>query len=262
MDGAGNAIAVWAGTTLATPVATATLPAGGNWTAANTLVAQVGGIGLATNSVGGTIIGWRTHSGAIQAVFGTILHGFGAPVTLGSAYGGIFPVRIALNDAGAASFAWRSNSTSNNVVTRSPDGTWSGVTKLSPNAAGIDTAIDRAGNAIVAFAVTQWIFAVTQWSTNTLTYASLRPTGETWGAPTLLSAPNDKGSVGVAGDPAGTFVVNWNNNAGNVEAVTIPPGGGFGPGTPVGAAPAHRLIVIPGQAVLWTAAGISTKPVN
>ena len=262
MDGAGNAIAVWAGTTLATPVVTATLPAGGNWTATNTLVAQAGGIGLATNSVGGAITGWRTHSGAIQAVFGTILHGFGAPVTLGSAYGGILPVQIALNDAGAASFAWRSNSTSNNVVTRSPDGTWSGVTKLSANAAGIDTAIDRAGNAIVAFAVTQWIFAVTQWSTNTLTYASLRPTGGTWGVPTLLSGPNDKGGVCVAGDPAGTFVVSWNDSAGNVEAATSSPGGGFGPSTSVGAAPTRQLIVIPGRAVLWTAAGLSTKPLN
>jgi hypothetical protein len=171
-------------------------------------------------------------------------------------------VQIALNDAGAVSFAWRSNSTSNNVVTRSPDGTWSGVTKLSANAAGIDTAIDRAGNAIVAFAVTQWIFAVTQWSTNTLTYASLRPTGGTWGVPTLLSGPNDKGGVCVAGDPAGTFVVSWNDSAGNVEAATSSPGGGFGPSTPVGAAPTRQLIVIPGKAVLWTAAGISTKPVN
>ena len=63
----------------------------------------------------------------------------------------------------------------NNVVTRTPDGNWSSVTKLSANAAGIETAIDRAGNAIVAFAVTQWTFALTQWLTNTLTYASLRP---------------------------------------------------------------------------------------
>ena len=262
MDGSGNAIAVWAGTTLATPVATASLPAGGNWTTSSTLVALGGGIGLATNSVGGTIIGWRTHAGAMQAAFGTILHGFAAPVTLGFAYGGIFPVKIALNDAGAASFAWRSNSASNNVVTRTPDGNWSSVTKLSANAAGIDTAIDRAGNAIAVFAVAQWTFAVTQWSTNALTYASLRPTGGTWGSPTLLSALDGKGSVGVAGDPAGTFVVNWNDSAGNVEAVTMPPTGGFGPATSVGAAPNRRLVVIPGKAVLWTAAGISTEPAN
>ena len=234
MDGKGNAIAVWAGTTLATPVATATLPAGGNWTAAKTLVAQGGGIGLATNSVGGAIIGWRTHSGAIQAASGTILGGLGAPVTVGSVYGGTFPVQIALNDAGAASFAWRSNVSSNNIVTRTPDGTWSGVTKLSgPNAAGIDTAIDGAGNAIAAFAVTP----ATPLATGTLTYVSLRKAGGTWGAPTLLSALDDRGGVAVRGDSAGTFVVIWSDNAGDVEAVTIPSGGGFSSGIPVGAAP-------------------------
>ena len=94
------------------------------------------------------------------------------------------------------------------------------------------------------------------------TYASLRPTGGNWGVPTLLSGPNDKGGVFVAGDPAGTFVVSWNDSAGNVEAVTSSPGGGFGPSTSVGAAPTRQLIVIPGRAVLWTAAGLSTKPLN
>jgi len=45
-----------------------------------------------------------------------------------------------------------------------------------------------------------------------------------------------------------------------VEAVTIVPGGGFSPGSEVGAAPSRRLLV-PGKAVLWTSAGISTEPV-
>ena len=254
MDVSGNAIAVWAGSTLATPVATASLPANGNWTTARTLVAQGGGIDLTTNSVGGAIMGWKTHSGLVQAVSGTILGGFGAPVTLGTGTrNGLPPVHVALNHAGAASFAWQANSASNNVVTRSPGGTWSSVTVLpGPNVAGIDTAIDGAGNAIAAYAVIQ--------ATGTLTYASRRPAGGTWGAPTLLSATNDKGGVGVAGDDAGTFVVIWNDAAGHVEAVTVPPGGGFGPGTPVGTAPSRRLL-IPGKAVLWTTAGISTEPV-
>jgi hypothetical protein len=254
MDGAGNVIAVWAGTTLATPVATATLLAGGNWTEAKTLVAHGGGIGLAVNSVGGTVIGWKTHAGLVQSVSGTLLGGLGAPVTLGSASRtGIPPVQVALNDAGAASFAWQENSGNNGVVTRSSGGTWSSVTQLpGPEVAGIGTAIDGAGNAIAVFGVTQ--------PTGTLTYASLRPAGGAWGARTLLSAPNDRGEVGVAGDAAGTFVVIWNNAAGNVEAVTVAPGGGFSPGTPVGEAPSRRLLV-PGKAVLWTAAGISTEPI-
>jgi hypothetical protein len=254
MDGAGNTIAVWAGTTLATPVATASLPVGGNWTTPKTLVAQGGGIGLTTNSMGGVIIGWKAHSGQVQAVSGTVLGGFGAPVTLGSASrNGLPAVQIALNHAGAASFAWQANSSSNSVVTRSPGGSWSGVTQLpGPNVAGIGTAIDGAGNAITAFAVIQ--------ATGTLTYASRRPAGGTWGTPTLLSAPNDKGGVRVAGDDAGTFVVIWNDAAGHVEAVTVPSGGGFSPGVPVGESPSSRLLV-PGKAVLWTAAGISIEPV-
>jgi hypothetical protein len=84
----------------------------------------------------------------------------------------------------------------------------------------------------------------------------------TWGQPTLLSGPNDKGGACVAGDPAGTFVVTWTDNAGNIEAVTAPAGAGFGPSSPVGTAPVRQLVVIPGKAALWTAAGISTEPIN
>jgi len=262
MDGTGNAIAVWAGTTLATPVATASLPVGGTWTAVKTLVAQGGGIGLTTNAVGGAIIGWKTHSGQVQAVSGTVLGGFGAPVTLGSGTrNGLPAVQVALNHAGAASFAWEANSASNNVVTRSTGGTWSDVTLIpGPNVEGIGTAIDGAGNAVVAFAVRQ--------STGTLTYVSRHPSGGTWGAPTLLSSPDDKGEVGVAGDDAGTFVVFWNDAAGNVEAVTAASGVSFSPaaksspGSSVGAAPFRRLLVVPGKAALWTAAGISIESVN
>lgn len=125
----------------------------------------------------------------------------------------------------------------------------SGAPSLALNAAGAWV--------IAAYAIT--VFAVIQ-TTGTLTYASLRPAGGTWGAPTQLSAANDKGEVGVAGDAAGTFVVIWNNAAGTVEAVTLVPGGVFSPGTPVGAAPSRRLHV-PGKAVLWTAAGISIESV-
>ena len=252
MDAGGNAIAVWAGTTLSTPVATASLPSNGHWTAAKTLVAQGGGIGLATNAVGDVIIGWKTQSGQVQVVSGSILGGFAAPVVLGSAPRNALPsLQVALNGEGAASFAWQANSSSNNVVTRTPGGTWSGITQLpGPNVAGIGTAIDGIGNAITVFAVIK--------PTGTLTYATRCPAGGAWGAPTLLSAPNDKGGVGVAGDSAGTFVVIWNDAAGNVQAVTVTPGEGFGSPTPVGASPSRRLLV-PGKAVLWTTAGISTE---
>jgi len=256
MDGSGNAVAAWAPLNLTQPVETASLPAGGNWTAVHTLAAQGGGVNLATNSVGGVIATWRS-AGFIEAASGTILGGFAAPVIVGSTYGGLSALtapRVALNDAGAVSLAWQGG-TRDRVVTRTVGGTWSTPTQLSANGAGgIGTAIDGAGNAIVAFAQLQ--------QTGTPTYASLRPAGGTWGAPTLLSALDDKGVGGVVGDAAGTFIVTWTTSTGTVEALTIPPGGGFGPGTAVSSGPFMNLKIVGDHAVLWTGAGISSETVN
>jgi len=51
-------------------------------------------------------------------------------------------------------------------------------------------------------------------------------------------------------------------NASTAWALTIPPGGGFGPGTVVGAAGITQLVVIPGLAVLSIVAGISQQSIN
>ena len=153
-----------------------------------------------------------------------------------------------------ASLAWQAG-TAERVVTRTPGGTWSAPTQLSANGArGIGTAIDGAGNAIAAFG--QLL------QTGTPAYVSLRPAGGTWGAPVLLSALNDKGVGGVVGDAAGTFIVTWTTSTGTVVALTVPPGGVFGPGTAVGGGPFMNLKVVTGQAVLWTGAGISSETVN
>jgi hypothetical protein len=261
MDGAGNAIAVWGGgSTLSTPVATASLSAGStSWSSTTILAAHGGGIDLATSFVGGALVGWKTPSpGLVQAATGTTLGGFGAPVAVGPTARTPFPpLQVVIDSLGAASFAYQAGGR-DNVITRALDGTWSAVTNLAAGisgyGAGIDTAIDGAGNAIAGFDVTQ--------STGTLTYVSLHPAGGAWGTATLMSALNDKGGVAAAGDEPGTFVVTWINNAGQVVAVTAPPGGGFGPATAVGAAPLRRLLVIPGKAVLWSASGISTQIVN
>jgi len=260
MDGSGNALGVLSRSdTLTLPVSTVNLPANSTtWTTPTTLVAQAGGVGMVTNSSGGAVIGWRTHANQIQAVSGTILGGVGAPASLGSTYGGVAPkVQVALNDAGAAVLGWFGNDFVK-VAIRAADGTWGATTQLTgPSASGVGVAIDGVGNAIAAFGQTQ--------QTGTPAYASLRPAGGSWGTPTLVSALNDQGKVAVGGDPAGTFVVIWTNNAGTIEALTIPPGGGFGPGTPVAAGPTVLLKVIPGLAVLWMGgfgAGISKETVN
>jgi hypothetical protein len=78
----------------------------------------------------------------------------------------------------------------------------------------------------------------------------------------LLSALTDRGAPGAGGDAAGTFVLTWTNSAGAVEALTIPPGGGFGPGTVVGAGPFRHLLVVPGEAVLSIGAGIAKEAVR
>jgi hypothetical protein len=253
MDGSGDAIAAWAAPNLAGPVSTATLPAKGNWTAVQTLVPQGGGVEVTANSMGGAIVSWKTHSNLIQAASGTILGGFGAAVTLGSSYGhGTNAAHGALNDAGEAALGWVGGS-GNMVATRTADGTWSSATQLSANPLAIATTIDGAGNAIAVFSELQ--------TTGSPTYASLRPAGGTWGPPTLLSALNDKGVPGVGADPAGTFIVTWTSSSGTIEALTIPPGGGFGPGMEVGQGPFLNLTVIPGEAALWIGAGISKESV-
>jgi hypothetical protein len=254
MDGAGNALAVWAGTTLAGAVESASLPVGGSWSTPAVLAPTAGAIGLAASSAGQVVVGWRTHAGTIQAASGSILGGLGAPVAVGVTYGGIHPVQVALGDGGVAAVAWTAND-GNRIVTRTPSGSWSGITLLSgTSSAGVGTAVDGEGDIIAGFAQLTL--------TGTLTYVARHPAGGSWGAASLLSALDDKGSVSVAGDSAGTSVVTWKDAAGNVEAVTIPPGGGLSSGVVVGTAPTSRLLVIPGKAVIWTGAGISERNVN
>src|SRR5262249_31668616 len=109
MDGSGNAIAVWCGSTDANPLSTASLAASSTtWTPMTTLAAHAGSVGVATNAGGGVLIGFRNDRPSdTQAVSGTVLGGFGAPVVVGANYGSsIRPTQVALNDAGAAVIGW------------------------------------------------------------------------------------------------------------------------------------------------------------
>jgi len=260
MDGSGNAIAIWEGGRDADAFGTASLAANSTtWTPPTTLAAHAGSAGFAVNSTGGVVIGFRNDSpDKTEAVSGTVLGGFGAPVIVGGNYGtAIRPIQVALNDSGVAVLGWVTDDYCK-VVTRTPGGTWSTPTQLDGNnAEGVGVAIDASGNAIAGFGDNQPGINVT-----TAVYGTKMPAGGAWGTPTLLSTLDAKGHVTVGGDPAGTFVVTWLDASSNVEALTIPPGGGFGPGTVVGAGGITQLIVIPGQAVLSIAAGISKEPIN
>jgi hypothetical protein len=262
MDGTGNAIAVWSASTNASPLATASLAANRtSWTPVKTLDAHAGSFGVATNASGGVVVSFRNnHPDNTEAVSGTILGGFGAPVVVGSNYGtAIRPTQVALNDAGEAVLGWVTDDFAK-VVTRDAAGTWSAATQLAGlKAEGIGVAIDAAGNALAGFGEHQATLG------SIAVYASKLRAGGTWGPAALLSALDAKGRVAVGGDPAGTVVVTWLDGAGNTEALTIPPGGSFGPGTVVATGSASSvtvLTVFPGEAVLIVGTRIAEESVN
>jgi hypothetical protein len=233
IDGSGNAIVAWSGATATNvlgPINTASLPAGGSWTAVKTLDATGSStVRLVANATGSAIITWSDEDN-IWADSGTILGGFTAPVDIGQALGYEHRPRIsyvALNNAGQAVVAYTPQSTIGMAAIRSAAGTWGPAMALPCSGAG-NPAIDGAGD----------VLALCGESTSTSTYATRLPAGSrTWSTPAVLTSATVD-SVAVAGDSAGTFIVAWVaittvNNMGveTVNAVTSPPGGAFGTAT-------------------------------
>jgi hypothetical protein len=266
IDGSGNATAAWMDGSNA--IDTASLPAGARkWTKVTTLATRGQAVDLAVNATGAAIITWATRTAAVAAS-GTVLGGFGTPVTLGPPPG--YPVghtRVVLNGHGDAAAAWVASAGpagTTLVATRSPDGSWAPAVTLSTTPWGlIDVAIDGAGDALAIFGQ--------QYGSNpnfiNAAYTSARPAGGTWSTPALLSAPGDAtDSLHVVADAAGTFVVSWlDTTTGALTVLTSPPGGGFGPGTTFPGA-FGDLKIAPGYAVLsFTSAAsmsVSTEPVS
>src|SRR5258708_1727767 len=77
IDGSGNAIAAWAGGSGA--ILTASLPAGGKWTRANTLAPRGQAVALAVNPASAAIVTWGTRF-ATLADSRTLLRRFAPPV--------------------------------------------------------------------------------------------------------------------------------------------------------------------------------------
>jgi hypothetical protein len=247
MDGSGNAIAAWAAA--AGPIETASLPAGGTWTAVTTLATRGQAVDLAVNAAGSAIITWGTRTATVAAS-GTVLGGFAAPVTIGFPPG--YPVgytRVVLNGLGEAAAAWTNGGPADFVATRAADGTWSPAAKLSATTDGpIDIAIDGAGNALAIFGQMD----VSGSSVTATLYTSKHPAGGTWSTPAVLSVPGDAASSPhVVADSAGTFVATWLDNASRtLNVLTSPPGGGFGPATTFTVSASGDLKIAPGHAVL------------
>jgi hypothetical protein len=261
IDGSGNAVVAWTGATSPKTLGsifTASLPAGGTWTAVKTLAAGGGSVlRLVVNSTGSAITAWATDN-EIIADSGTILGGFAAPVHIGPALGYHDLPRVpfaALNNAGQAVVAYTPQSAIGMVATRSASGTWAGPVALPCGFAG-STAIDGAGD----------ITVLCEGSTTnaqgepvaTLEATRLSAGGSTWSTPALLTS-DSVSSESVVADAAGTFVAAWTdlttvNNMGveAVDAVTSPPGSGFGATTtfPVTLFENFDLNIAPGQATL------------
>jgi len=286
MDGSGNAIVAWTGG--GKQIRTASLPAGGSWTAVDTLDPAVDGfaLGLAVNSAGSAIVTWVEPARTIMAASGTILGGFGTPVTLAAdlthkspvsgpaaqvtldayetpALGGIPQVNsaylhghtdVVLSSSGEASLASAVTTTVHNVTTRSAAGTWStpmGLPLPGPSSAEPDdeTAIDGAGD------------VVTVYQQGTSVDLIRLPAGSsTWSTPVVLAASASLGMV--AGDTAGTFVAAVDKSSG-LSVLTSPPGGSFGAATTLPAtAQATALVIDPGHAVLIAGGSVFTEPVS
>ena len=266
IDRSGNAIIAWMGAT--GTIHTASLPAGGSWTPAQTLATTNSGSGLAmaVNSAGSAVLTWAAKGTGVgtYADSGTILGGFAAPVKVGlPPYPG-GRTSVALNDAGQAVMVWaRGLGAANVAATRSAAGTWSAAVQLSANEAGnLDVAIDGAGDAVATFE---------QYVPNTsivALYASKLPAGGSWGPPVLLSAPGDSVSNFFGGrvvaDSAGTFVIAWTDGTTRtLNVLTSPPGGGFGPATSFSnVGQINQLVIAPGHAALTFNSVVTTEPVS
>ena len=265
IDRSGNAIIAWAA---AGTIHTASLPAGGSWTPAQTLATNYGsGLAMAANSAGSAVLTWATKGTGpgTYADSGTILGGFAAPVKVGlPPYPG-GRTSVALNDTGQAAMVWAQGLGAVNVAaTRSAAGTWSAPVQLSSNEGGnLSVAIDGAGDAVATFEQD-----VPNTSIIAL-YASKLPAGGSWGPPALLSAPGDSVSSSwggrVVADSAGTFVLAWADmTTRTVNVLTSPPGGGFGPAVALAPNVDHinNLQIAPGHAVLTFNSVVTSEPVS
>ena len=265
IDRSGNAIIAWAA---AGTIHTASLPAGGSWTPAQTLASNYGsGLAMAVNSAGSAVLTWATKAPGpgTYADSGTILGGFAAPVKVGlPPYPG-GRTSVALNDTGQAVMVWaRGLGAVNVAATRSAAGTWSAPVQLSANEGGnLGVAIDGAGDAVATFEQD-----VPNTSIIAL-YASKLPAGGSWGPPALLSAPGDSVSSSwggrVVADSAGTFVLAWADmTTRTVNVLTSPPGGGFGPTVALAPNVDHinNLQIAPGHAVLTFNSVVTSEPVS
>jgi len=290
-DGSGDTIVAWRGG--GGEIRTASLPAGGSWTAVNTLDTQVDGfaVNVAANSAGSAVITWAEPLRTAMAASGSILGGFGTPVLIDSgavedSYQSGRPAQASLDayqhsgaglaplvnsaylhghtvpvvsNSGEVSLDWALTTTIHKVVTRTAAGTWSAPTALPLPGPGssqpdLETAIDGAGNIVTVYD------QVNSGGVSSVYMTKLAAGSSTWSTPVQLASSASLAMV--AGDTAGTFVVAM-EVSGGVSVLTSPPGGSFGPATTFSGETATDLVIVPGHATLVLSSGAATtEPVS
>ncbi len=277
IDGLGNAVVAWSGATTSTvlgPISTASLPAGGTWSAVKTLDATGSStVHLAVNATGSVVITWSDDDD-IWADSGTILGGFTAPVVIGPALAHYHRPQtsfVALNNAGQAVVAYMPPSATSRAATRSASGTWSAPMVLPCGFVG-GNAIDGAGDVVILCEGSTT--SATGQALTTQETTRLAAGSSTWSSPAVLTS-DFVSAESIVGDAAGTFVVALvtvapvnNTETETVNAFTSPPGGTFGIATmfPVNLFDNLDVNIAAGRATLvWNTSGgafESTQPVS
>jgi hypothetical protein len=215
VDGAGDAIAVWARSNGSNDVVQAALkPAGEAWETPATL-SEVGEEAsetqVAADSAGAAIAVWRRFNGSNYVVQGAVKpagEAWGSPATLSEAGQEASEPQVAVDAAGDATVVWRRSNGSNYVVQAAvklagdPWETSATLSEAGQDAHAPEVAVDPAGVAIAVW---------TRFNgSNDVVQAAVKPAGKPWGSPATVSEAGQQASEPEAAvDGAGDATAVW-----------------------------------------------------
>lgn len=233
VNAAGDAVAAWqlGEVDFDRVVQVATRPAGGSWSAPQTLPTVLGiepQVGI--DAAGDAVVTWMENPG-YEWVIDTATHPAGGPWSAATALstpgGSATEPQVAVNAAGDAVVTWQRLDSGNHPIAeaanRPAGGEWSGPQAISPaaqQASAPQVAIDAEGGAVAA-----WI----QYDGMPVIDVATLSLAGSWSAPELVSAPTVAAqSLDVSLDPAGDAIVAWDNAAGSqaIEVTERSAGGG------------------------------------
>jgi len=232
LDGAGNAMIVWAqwtgsGCTGLQTIMYSTRPAGAiGWSSPVALAAATDGdagstLSTATNAAGQTVVGWETRNGGDRTVFGAIgspTGGFGAPVALSAGAAGDVMVSLTtgIGTGGAAAVQWvdQHGSDRNVQVAIRPAG--AAFTANAPTDVTTYTSPDTATDDAVALDAAGDVLSAYTFSDATTTSPSLgsrfRPAGGAYQPPQLVGSPiagHQVNPIVMGADGTGAVTAAW-----------------------------------------------------